>query len=276
MDECDRGLLLSPQKAGQLCNRGCLACKKSATRCTQCRERNYLSNTAGVRKCASGLYGNAATRACLPCKAGCLTCTSRPDNCQSCKAPLLHTGSNCVSSCPSPLYRSGHNCVEDCGYERYGDEATRACHACPTNCLKCYKNMSNATVCQLCALGFVLNFNNSCVKACPTGEVMTPPNLTAIGIQPRLRLSTTGSSRYVGRLEVLHNGVWGSVCDDEWNMKSSRVACAEMLLGPPTEWYIDVQSHITRGIAHIWLSGVDCDGTERSIFDCRRQEWRRN
>ena len=39
-----------------------------------------------------------------------------------------------------------------------------------------------------------------------------------------------GLERPQGRLEVLHNGVWGTVCDDHFSVEAASVVC-KMLIG---------------------------------------------
>jgi hypothetical protein len=34
-----------------------------------------------------------------------------------------------------------------------------------------------------------------------------------------------GSNQYEGRLEVWHDGSWGTVCDDDFTALSARVVC---------------------------------------------------
>ena len=47
---------------------------------------------------------------------------------------------------------------------------------------------------------------------------------------PTVRLAGSGLS-YEGRLEVSYNGVWGTVCDDDFDDVDATVACKSLYSG---------------------------------------------
>lgn len=46
-----------------------------------------------------------------------------------------------------------------------------------------------------------------------------------------VRLAGVGSSDREGRLEVYHDGRWGTVCDDYFNHVAAKVACNSLGFG---------------------------------------------
>ena len=77
----------------------------------------------------------------------------------------------------------------------------------------------------------------------------------------------SGSTKYEGRVEVYHNGEWGIVCGDGWDLNDAQVVCTELGLGnavaAPLYW-------ARRG--YIWFNHVECVGTERTIRNCSYSE----
>ena len=72
-------------------------------------------------------------------------------------------------------------------------------------------------------------------------------------------------------MELYHNGVWGTVCDDYWDLNDALVICKELDLGyagtaPSNAFY-------GQGSGQIWLDNVNCVGTESSIKNCLHRGW---
>ena len=82
-----------------------------------------------------------------------------------------------------------------------------------------------------------------------------------------------GPTEYEGRVEVYHNGVWGTVCGiNGWNWNAAQVVCQEMGLSVATAT-IGYSYLYGRGIGQIWLDNVTCIGTELSIANCSHRGW---
>ncbi len=69
-----------------------------------------------------------------------------------------------------------------------------------------------------------------------------------------------GHSRCAGRVEVLHRGQWGTVCDDAWDLADAGVVCRELDCGEPVDALSD--AHFGPGSGLVWMGFVRCVGSE--------------
>ena len=75
-----------------------------------------------------------------------------------------------------------------------------------------------------------------------------------------------GSGPHEGRVEVNHNGVWGTVCDDDWNLPDAMVVCRQ--LGYGTAVSALGFAAFGRGSGPIWYDDVRCSGREANLTLC--------
>ncbi|XP_003797724.1 macrophage scavenger receptor types I and II isoform X1 [Otolemur garnettii] len=80
-----------------------------------------------------------------------------------------------------------------------------------------------------------------------------------------------GSGPHEGRVEILHNGQWGTICDDRWEIREGQVVCRS--LGYPGVQSVHKGAHFGQGTGPIWLNEVLCFGRESSIEECKIRQW---
>ncbi|XP_070551036.1 scavenger receptor cysteine-rich domain-containing protein DMBT1-like [Ptychodera flava] len=82
-----------------------------------------------------------------------------------------------------------------------------------------------------------------------------------------------GSTPESGRLEIYHDGIWGTVCDDYFTSVDADVVCRELGF-----WQSSLSSSSStrsygQGSGTIWLDDVECQGREISLVMCSHRGW---
>uniref|UniRef100_A0A3B4E9T1 ZP domain-containing protein n=1 Tax=Pygocentrus nattereri TaxID=42514 RepID=A0A3B4E9T1_PYGNA len=106
------------------------------------------------------------------------------------------------------------------------------------------------------------------VKACPGNyyvyKFVKPPLCFLAYAADPVRLSG-GSNRCEGRVELYHNGRWGTVCDDDWNMNAATVVCRQLGCGKALA--APVNGRFGPGSGPIWMDNTQCQGTEAYLIN---------
>ena len=74
-----------------------------------------------------------------------------------------------------------------------------------------------------------------------------------------------------GRVEIYHEGNWGTICNDEWDIKDAGVACRQ--LGFKDAYAVGGSDLFGRGFDQIWLDNLNCTGEEESLSNCSNLGW---
>uniref|UniRef100_A0A8C6X718 Neurotrypsin n=1 Tax=Naja naja TaxID=35670 RepID=A0A8C6X718_NAJNA len=79
-----------------------------------------------------------------------------------------------------------------------------------------------------------------------------------------------GKSNHEGRLEVLYNGQWGTVCDDGWTEWNTQVVCRQLGF---KNGKIVSERFLEENTVPIWLDDITCSGKEFNILQCPKSDW---
>ena len=97
-------------------------------------------------------------------------------------------------------------------------------------------------------------------------QVLLSPTETEPTVNGPIRL-VNGSDMFEGRVEILVNGQWGTICDDYWSDTDASVVCRQ--LGYSADGAIARRrAAFGQGSGPILLDDVRCNGTEETLADC--------
>jgi hypothetical protein len=88
--------------------------------------------------------------------------------------------------------------------------------------------------------------------------------MTGSDLDAPLRIVPTGA---MGRLEIMHEGQWGTICDDSFDELDANVACRQ--LGFSTGSFFTEGA----GADPIWLDDLGCTGSETTLARCAHPGW---
>ncbi|XP_073726208.1 CD5 antigen-like [Misgurnus anguillicaudatus] len=111
--------------------------------------------------------------------------------------------------------------------------------------------------------------NESTVRDCPFGG-WGASNSCKNGLYAGVVCSSiklvNGDDMCSGRVEILYNNQWGTVCDAGWDLADGAVVCKSIGCGTPIE--VKTGAYFGQGLGHVWLDNVNCSGKELSVKNC--------
>jgi deleted-in-malignant-brain-tumors protein 1 len=81
---------------------------------------------------------------------------------------------------------------------------------------------------------------------------------------------TGGKNEFEGRVEIYFKGIWGSVCDDDWDINDGHVACRMLGYVRALRVYC-CSKYGPSASGRIFLDDVKCTGKEDSLVKCPRR-----
>uniref|UniRef100_A0A3Q3EDU4 Soluble scavenger receptor cysteine-rich domain-containing protein SSC5D n=1 Tax=Labrus bergylta TaxID=56723 RepID=A0A3Q3EDU4_9LABR len=93
---------------------------------------------------------------------------------------------------------------------------------------------------------------------------ISPPTMLCT----QIRLA--GSTQCSGRVELFNGSTWGTVCDDDWDLRDAEVVCRQLSCG--TALSAPGSALFGEGADPILLDDVACSGSERFLTECQSKE----
>ncbi|KAB0387618.1 hypothetical protein FD755_002574 [Muntiacus reevesi] len=107
----------------------------------------------------------------------------------------------------------------------------------------------------------------------PAGSVASDESAPYCSDSRQLRL-VDGGGPCAGRVEILDQGSWGTICDDGWDLDDARVVCRQLGCGEALN--ATGSAHFGAGSGPIWLNDLNCTGKESHVWRCPSRGWGRH
>lgn len=84
---------------------------------------------------------------------------------------------------------------------------------------------------------------------------------------------------YAGRVKVRYQGVWGTLCEDDWKPETAEVLCRQLgykgveldLTAHNERWYSPMALYDVV-LGPVWFTGDGCNGREKNLSECHLQQ----
>ncbi|XP_066305086.1 macrophage scavenger receptor types I and II-like [Branchiostoma lanceolatum] len=231
---------------------------------------NTESGLSSCDPCPAGQYSSSGSSACQPCPAGRFNTQSGSASCDPCPAGQHSPsdGSTSCQICPAGQFSpSGSSGCQLCPAGQHSTHSgSGSCDPCPAGQ---HSPSDGSTSCQVCAAGTYSPSGSSDCQVCPAGHLSSAGSASCYAT---IRL-VGGSSASEGRVEVFHNGQWGTVCNDHFdqNLDGANVVCRQLGFARATE--VKLTAVFGEGSDPIWLDDVICSGSETTIVNCNHLAW---